>query len=876
MRSFAKLVTALALCSLLIAKPVDAVERGTYAIASLEFVGEEALIEASRNAPLVGDLMRSLEAGGADAYAEFDPDTSLFTTYAPDRESALRLDPETNDMFDGDRKIGQLREEADGVVIVEITDLPDFMPFGFQIRLEKAERDDPRIVAALAAIETRRAEEEARRLALLERLDATPPEGLAVALPDLRGEGVVGLALPRSFRYENTSVVASNIVRHDFRSVDGDAFTEIILFDAPDDASRQLVIDFFNGEHRWEDVVEANGARLGANPFDDALLLVDLTAAGRPFVAFAKTANVDLALEWRAILRSLAPIDEVEGPSLAEIIADPARLAAFEGEIGAAEDAMAACRAALPDLMDLEALVTAPTEVATDPFAAHSFPDLECALPLTGGAEAVRVTGIIAPGVASLDGFAAAEGVEVLLSETEALALSRSDRPGVYAALRRMEVDGIPVLLRATATTLSAARAFVEETASLDGAGLTVPEGWRRHIGAFRSLRPINDAPGFYEFTLDETPFEEGVLTADGDILVEAIYDDLEPVAGGFVLAGTDNLAGLIARDGTELLPRVYRRINAKGDDQLTLYRTDDKYQVYDLVQRKIVGDAYDSVEPIKGTTLSIVENGEEKRFVTRDMTPAFDGVFSHVRILGPDRFQVDTDKGGALIDETGEWIIAPAGDRLWAHANHQLIIATKDKRSIYFNYDGDRITSPGLRAHYAPSTEKGHITVSDEDGRWGVVDKTGAVVIEPHYARVHQFSEGLLPAAKRAGGGFRFGLIDETGTERMPFAYDNLHLVRDGRVWARRDGLWGLIDLDQAVIADFALEQISRSREMENHVTNEREKLSVAKKDGLYGVVSYATGEAVLPFEYAEADALSFRFRKDGQWLSYPYDFRE
>ncbi|MEO1612656.1 MAG: hypothetical protein AAFU55_09965, partial [Pseudomonadota bacterium] len=258
MRTFG---TAFAALSLFFASftPAVAIERGVYAISALEFVGDEALIEASRSAPLVGDLMRSLEAGGADAYAAFDPDTGLFTTYAPDRESALRLDPETNEMFDGDRKIGELREEADGVVIVEITDLPDFMPFGFQIRLEKAERDDPRIVAALAAIEARRAEDEARRLAMMERLAPPPPEGLVVALPDIRGEGVVGLALPRSFRLENTSVVASNIVRHDFRSDDGDGFTEIMLFDAPDDAARQRLVDFLNRDHSWERVIEADG-----------------------------------------------------------------------------------------------------------------------------------------------------------------------------------------------------------------------------------------------------------------------------------------------------------------------------------------------------------------------------------------------------------------------------------------------------------------------------------------------------------------------------------------------------------------------------------------------------------------------------------------
>lgn len=133
-------LAALFLFATLVALPdraALAIEKGVFAIVDIAVLGEEAEIEALRQTPLVGDLVRQFEAAGSDGYAAYDPETALLKTFAPDRESALRLDEATGSVFDGDAAIGALTTATVDEIVVRIAELPDFLPFELQIRFER-------------------------------------------------------------------------------------------------------------------------------------------------------------------------------------------------------------------------------------------------------------------------------------------------------------------------------------------------------------------------------------------------------------------------------------------------------------------------------------------------------------------------------------------------------------------------------------------------------------------------------------------------------------------------------------------------------------------------------------------------------------------
>ena len=44
------------------------------------------------------------------------------------------------------------------------------------------------------------------------------------------------------------------------------------------------------------------------------------------------------------------------------------------------------------------------------------------------------------------------------------------------------------------------------------------------------------------------------------------------------------------------------------------------------------------------------------------------------------------------------------------------------------------------------------------------------------------------------------WGYIDTNGNIAIPFEFEETRPVYDGKDWAKRDGLWGILDVEQSV----------------------------------------------------------------------------
>lgn len=851
----------------------QALDKGLYAIAEITFVGNQAVIDATRQVPLAGDLMQQLESASTSAYAEYDPETSLLTTFAPGKENVMRLDTETLAAFDGDTRIGDLVELTDDLVVVRMTELPDMIPFDFQIRFEKASLEDARIVASLNAIEEHEKALEQDRLAAAEALKASPSPGLRLSLPNTD----FGVALPRAYSLKDMAEFDGGIVRYDFANADTSLADEFFLFLTPDEAQRDRVKTFLdNNITNWTVRFEDGVNRLGVDPFGEALIRAEKQVGDAWLVAFANSAAETTVIEWRGVLSTAALFDQVDAPTAADLFRDPVLLASYGGGLVLSENGADACQDALPALVDIGELADAKPALSSNLFSHPSFPSVDCEIGFENSDKGMRVAISLYPDFQSLGSIAIPEGANVLL-QTEDMLIVGSDRNlKQIKALRRLTVDGLPALVQATTGSVGHALGFIAAAKALDTSALTIPAGWRRHIGAFRRVSLMVGAPGFYEYTTERDAFAKGILTADGDIIVEAIYDRIEAIPSAFILHDDAGLKGIITRTGEEILPIEHRTIAHHGDNRLTIYRTDGTRQVFDLASRRFLGEAYESIDFLKEEKLFIVKQGDARQIMSMEMEPEVEGKFEYLLHLSDGLFIVEQNDKAGLIDRTGAEILPKQFDRLWPHAKHRLISARTGRTSVYYDYDGRLITPKGAKAHYAPSAEAGHVTFSDRKGLYGVVSKTGNILIKPTYARMHQFSEGYIPAAKKTRGGVAYGLIDEDETVIIPFDYDNLSLVRDERLWAQKDGLWGLIEIDETQIADFEYNKIFRSREGQRHDTGEDARFMVALKGDRYGVVDHATGEVLIPFEYPDARPMQHELFKDGAWLRYPWDFKE
>lgn len=94
--------------------------------------------------------------------------------------------------------------------------------------------------------------------------------------------------------------------------------------------------------------------------------------------------------------------------------------------------------------------------------------------------------------------------------------------------------------------------------------------------------------------------------------------------------------------------------------------------------------------------------------------------------------------------------------------------------------------------------------------GKWGFVDNTGRVIVEPTYDMVHNYSAGL--AAVNSGGTFndrdswiqggKWGFIDKTGKVNLSIQYADAGDFSEGLAAIKiQDKGWGFIDYSGKVV---------------------------------------------------------------------------
>jgi hypothetical protein len=140
---------------------------------------------------------------------------------------------------------------------------------------------------------------------------------------------------------------------------------------------------------------------------------------------------------------------------------------------------------------------------------------------------------------------------------------------------------------------------------------------------------------------------------------------------------------------------------------------------------------------------------------------------------------------------------------------------------------------SEGLAAFQQPPS------VLRRSHRWGFIDATGAVAIEPRFDVAGSFSEGLAAVAEQG----RYGFIDRTGTLVIAARFSQAGAFREGRARVSVDGSWGFIDPAGALVVTPAYDSAS----------DFAEGLAAVGRDGRFGYIR-PDGSLALPFEFLSA----------------------
>src|SRR5436190_3078399 len=101
------------------------------------------------------------------------------------------------------------------------------------------------------------------------------------------------------------------------------------------------------------------------------------------------------------------------------------------------------------------------------------------------------------------------------------------------------------------------------------------------------------------------------------------------------------------------------------------------------------------------------------------------------------------------------------------------------------------------LTTHYSLFAQRGSNCPDDlvpkygENKMWGYANLFGQWVIEPSYTKVSPYIENKAVVMK----GLSYGVIDCEGNVVLAPQYEKLTNFRFGKIWAMKNGLWGLLN---------------------------------------------------------------------------------
>ncbi len=167
---------------------------------------------------------------------------------------------------------------------------------------------------------------------------------------------------------------------------------------------------------------------------------------------------------------------------------------------------------------------------------------------------------------------------------------------------------------------------------------------------------------------------------------------------------------------------------------------------------------------------------------------------------------------------------------------------------------------------------EEEEFIVETDDGKFGIIDKTGKTKITPDYTSIKLISKarGLYLVSKTSSASkMQYGIInknervivyieyEQIGISKSDFPtneIDNPYILFEKCIPVKRSNKWGLLDLNGNTIASLEFDSLgclsnsSKNNQANSLVVIPEYEAIVVRKDGLYGLYNSSGKELILP----------------------------
>lgn len=329
-------------------------------------------------------------------------------------------------------------------------------------------------------------------------------------------------------------------------------------------------------------------------------------------------------------------------------------------------------------------------------------------------------------------------------------------------------------------------------------------------------------------------------------------------------------------------------------EENVLKVKKDGKYGIINLDGKVLVEPQYDEIVAIFGIknaykvkkdNLYGVVDGEGKQILNVN--------YADVINLGEDNKSgyIVKDQNGkfGILDYSANQILESKYDAIEQIYGNDLYVVTENGAKKVVDKSGADIITTGFDNIASILKNKDNGVIFQKDGKYGVMNLSGQVTIEPQYDDLKEAKTGIL-IAKNAG---KYGIIDLQKAEKVPFNYATISYNEKADIYLADDENYNatifnnnfepkltgiLTDLDTEkgyitiVVGDQTRYYNFRFEEKTDKEVMTTNTLYLSKKDDKYGFVD-KDGNVIVDYIYDEAtEQNEYGFsgiKKDGKWGS-------
>lgn len=354
----------------------------------------------------------------------------------------------------------------------------------------------------------------------------------------------------------------------------------------------------------------------------------------------------------------------------------------------------------------------------------------------------------------------------------------------------------------------------------------------------------INDfQEGLAAVDLEKSGFggvgKSGYINLKGEEIIKPVYESASDFKNGLAVVGKGGKRGVINKKEIFIVEPKYQFVNlypnfiaARLDFKNTQLLNNQGEAIFDFeyINVSVINDHLVAVEKSAGNfslyqtnDFKLLEEGVESigRIFGEYIVIKKAGKYGAINKVGEVQVPFEYDqlnfslyagtytKGDVkgFINESDQFIDLPGYDHVETYGE-KFIFASRDGQKYLMNHQGKEVYDLSKAESWYATTDPDYITINI-DGKTGLLNYKGAIVIEPAYqSMAYKMHNGIIKFFQDE----QYGFAKTDGTTHIPTQYIEVREdpFKDGYAITNKAGKWGMIDAGGQEILSFQYDEIT------------------------------------------------------------------